>query len=122
VVVDDQNAVGHVDSLYARARACASSGRRTDDDPSVLRQLKTGQSPYARVGCDVVVVGVDPTVPATPPEGESDQDLRVAVAEGMLTAWRTRQSWQADGPSLDQLASDVEAMISRRGITTAGEL
>jgi hypothetical protein len=68
------------------------------------------------------VVGVDPTVPVTPPEGESDQDLRVAVAEGMLTAWRTRQSWQADGPSLDQLASDVEAMISRRGITTAGEL
>jgi hypothetical protein len=104
-------------ALNGRLVCCAERPMTLPDD---FRKILT--DPGGRVGCDVVVVGVDPTVPATPPEGEVDQDLRVAVAEGVLTAWRTRQSWQADGPSLDQLASDVEAMISRRRITTAGEL
>jgi hypothetical protein len=45
-----------------------------------------------------------------------DGDIRVAVADGVLTAWRTRKSWQADGEALDRLAVDVAAIVSRRGL------
>ena len=39
---------------------------------------------------------------------------RVAVADGVLTAWRVRRSWQADGEALDRLAADVAALVRRR--------
>lgn len=42
--------------------------------------------------------------------------LRFAVAGGVLTAWRVRPHWQADGPALDQLAADVEELVRRRGM------
>jgi hypothetical protein len=51
--------------------------------------------------------GGRPRRPATAPEGEVDDGLRVAVAGGVLTAWPLRPSWQADGAALDRLAADV---------------
>ena len=59
---------------------------------------------------------VDPSATPTPPEGETVGDLRVAVAGGVLTAWRIRPSWQADGESLDRLTADVVAIARRRAL------
>ena len=72
-------------------------------------------NPGGGVGCDVVVIEVGRRVDATRPEGELDGDLRIAIAEGVLTAWRPRPSWQADGTALDRLAADVDAALRRRG-------
>ena len=52
----------------------------------------------------------------TAPEGEVDGDLRVAVADGVLTAWRLRPRWQADGDAFDALARDVAGVVTRRGL------
>ncbi len=45
-------------------------------------------------------------------------DVLLNVVRGELPggAWRTRQSWQADGPALDQLAVDVALAMARRGL------
>jgi hypothetical protein len=47
---------------------------------------------------------------------EVDGDLRVAIADGVLTAWRLRRGWQPEGPALDRLAADVAAIVRRRGL------
>ena len=82
--------------------------------PDDLRELLT--DPGGAVGCDVAVVPVDAGAVPTPPEGETDGALRVAIAGGVLTAWRVRRSWQADGDALDRLATDVAAVVRRRGL------
>ena len=97
--------------LVGRLLCCAERPMVLPDD---FRKLL--QDPGGEVGCDVVVVPVDAGAPPTLPEGESDGDLRVAVADGVLTAWRGRRSWQADGDALDRLAADVAREISRRGL------
>ena len=82
--------------------------------PDDFRKFLT--DPGGPAGSDVVVVAVDPGAPATPPEGEIDGGVRVAVSDGVLTAWRLRASWQADGEALDCLAADVAAIVTRRGL------
>jgi hypothetical protein len=82
--------------------------------PDEFRKLL--HDPGGPVGCDVAVVAVDTGAVPTPPEGESDGDLRVAVTDGVLTAWRARRSWQADGDALDRLATDVATVVGRRGL------
>ena len=67
-------------------------------------------------GCDVAVLEVAAATPATAPEGEVEGDVRVAIADGVLTAWRPRRGWQADGPALDRLAADVATIVRRRGL------
>jgi hypothetical protein len=64
----------------------------------------------------VAVVAVSPGSAATPREGELDGGLRVVVADGTLTAWRLRPTWQAHGHALDRLAADVAALVRRRGL------
>jgi hypothetical protein len=81
--------------------------------PDAFREFLT--DPGGAAGSDVAVVAVRPDAPSTPPEGELDGDLRVAVADGVLTAWRLRPSWQANGPALDRLAADVAAVVRQRG-------
>lgn len=102
--------------LIGRLVCCAERPMTIPD-----QVLKLLHDPGGRVGSDVVVVSVDPAAAPTPPEGELDQDLRLVVSDGVLTAWRTRQSWQADGPALDRLAGDVAAAIRRRGIAVIPE-
>jgi hypothetical protein len=82
--------------------------------PDVLRRVL--KDPGGPVGADVVVLDVDPRVPETRPAGEIDGNVRFAVAGGVLTAWRVRPRWQADGAVLDQLCADVAALMRRRGI------
>jgi hypothetical protein len=72
--------------------------------------------PGGAVGADVVVLEVDPATPATVPEGEIVDGIRVAVADGVLTAWRGRPSWQIDGGALDRLAAEVAAIVTARGL------
>jgi hypothetical protein len=72
--------------------------------------------PGGIAGCDVAALEVATATPATVPEGEIEGDLRVAIAGGVLTAWRPRRSWQADGPALDRLAADVATIVRRRGL------
>ena len=71
-------------------------------------------NPGGRVGCDVAVVAVRPDAPATAPEGELEGDLRIAIWDGVLTTWRQRPRWQADGASIDRLAADTAAVVSDR--------
>lgn len=54
--------------------------------------------------------------PATVPQGDNENDMRIAISDGVLTAWRPRTSWRADGQSLDQLAKDTAAAMASRGI------
>ena len=75
--------------------------------------------PGGQVGADAAVLAVDPATASTVQEGELEGDVRVAVADGVLTAWRKRSRWQADGESLDQLAADVAAIVRRRAIPLA---
>jgi hypothetical protein len=82
--------------------------------PDEYRKFLT--DPGGAVGCDVAVVAIEEAPPSTPPEGEVDDGLRFAVADGTLTAWRTRPRWQADGESLDRLSADVAALVGRRGL------
>lgn len=82
--------------------------------PDDFRKVLT--NPGGSAGSDVAVVAVRADAPATPPEGELVDGLRVAVADGVLTAWTSRRSWQADGEALDQLASDVAEVVSRLGL------
>jgi hypothetical protein len=98
-------------ALDGRLLCCAE---RPMHIPSELEKLLT--DPGGQVGCDVAVLAVDPGVPATVPEGESEEGLRVAVADGVLTAWRIRPRWQADGPALDRLSGEVAATMARRGL------
>jgi hypothetical protein len=72
--------------------------------------------PGGDAGCDVAVLEVATATPATPPEGEVEGDLRVAIAGGVLTARRPRRGWQADGAALDRLSADVAAIVRRRGL------
>ena len=78
-------------------------------------------NPGGGVGCDVAVIEVGRRTPPTPPEGELDGDLRISIADGVLTAWRPRPRWQADGPTLDRLAADVDAALRRRGLVRPTE-
>jgi hypothetical protein len=98
-------------TLTGRFLCCAERPMVLPDD--FQKFLK---DPGGPAGCDVAVVEVSPDAPATPPEGESDGDVRVAVADGVLTAWRLRRSWQADGEALDRLAKDIAAIVSRRSV------
>jgi hypothetical protein len=70
--------------------------------------------PGGPVGCDAAVLEVDPATAPTAPEGELEGDLRVAVSDGVLTAWRVRPRWQVDGEALDRLARDAAAAAARR--------
>jgi len=97
--------------LTGRLLCCAERPMVIPED---LRKLLA--DPGGSVGCDVAVVPVDTGAVPTPPEGESDGALRVAVADGVLTAWRARRSWQADGDALDRLAANVAAVVGRRGL------
>jgi hypothetical protein len=98
-------------ALTGRLLCCAERPMILPED---FREFLT--DPGGPVGSDVAVVGVSADAPPTPPEGELDGDLRVAVADGVLTAWRLRPTWQANGPALDRLAADVEAVVRRRGL------
>jgi hypothetical protein len=94
--------------LTGRLLCCAERPMALPDD---VRKLL--HDPGGPVGCDVAVVAIDGAAP-TAPEGEIDGDLRVAVADGVLTAWRARPSWQADGAALDRLAADVATVAENR--------
>jgi hypothetical protein len=98
-------------ALTGRLLCCAE---RPMDLPADFLAFLT--NPGGPVGSDVVVVAVDRDAPAAAPEGEVEDGLRVAIADGVLTAWRLRPSWQADGPALDRLAADVAAVMRRRGL------
>jgi hypothetical protein len=96
--------------LTGRLVCCAERPMVLPDD---FRRLL--RDPGGSVGCDVAVVPVDAGAVPTLPEGDTDGDLRVAIADGVLTAWRGRRSWQADGDALDRLAADVAPVVSHRG-------
>jgi hypothetical protein len=98
-------------ALTGRLLCCAERPMVLPDE---YRKFLT--DPGGAVGCDVAVLAVDPAAPSTPPEGEVDGTLRFAVDDGVLTAWRTRPRWQADGEALDQLSADVAALIDRRAL------
>ena len=106
--------------LHGRLPGTALTGRLLccAERPMVLpdEARKLLADPGGAVGCDVAVLAVDAGARPTPPEGESDGNLRVAVAGGVLTAWRVRPSWQADGDALDRLAADVAGVVARRGL------
>jgi hypothetical protein len=85
--------------------------------PEEMRKFLT--DPGGQVGADVAVIAVGPDTPATTRAGELDGDVRVAIADGVLTAWRARRSWQADGESLDALAAKLPGILERRGLATA---
>ena len=97
--------------LTGRLLCCAE--RRMDLPDDIRALLK---DPGGGVGCDVAVLAVDPGAAATLAEGEAEDGMRVAVADGVLTAWRLRPRWQADGEALDRLAGDVAAAMRRRGL------
>jgi hypothetical protein len=48
-----------------------------------------------------------PGTPDTPDDGERVEDLRIAVRDGVLLAWRRRPRWQADGEAIDRLSADA---------------
>ncbi|HKE81807.1 MAG TPA: hypothetical protein VKB54_20995 [Solirubrobacteraceae bacterium] len=98
-------------ALTGRLLCCAERRMSLPDD---FREFLT--NPGGAVGSDVAVLAVRSDAPCTAPEGEVDGDVRVAIADGVLTAWRTRESWQADGRALDRLAADVAAIAARRGL------
>jgi hypothetical protein len=98
-------------ALTGRLLCCAERPMVLPDD---FRTFLT--DPGGAAGSDVAVVAVVGEAPATPPEGDLEGDLRVAVADGVLTAWRTRPGWQANGPALGRLATDVAAVMRRRGL------
>jgi hypothetical protein len=95
--------------LTGRLLCCAERPMALPDD---VRKLL--HDPGGPVGCDVAVVAVDADAAPTVPEGEIDGGLRFAIADGVLTAWRVRRSWQADGAALDQLAADVASVAENR--------
>jgi hypothetical protein len=97
-------------SLSGRILCCAERPMVLPDD---FRKVLS--DPGGAVGADVVLLEVDPSTPATAPEGEVIDGIRVAVADGVLTAWRGRPSWQIDGGALDQLA-EVAAIVTARGL------
>lgn len=68
------------------------------------------------VGCDVAMFPAAPETVDTPDDGERVEDLRVAVRDGVMLAWRRRPRWQADGEALDRLASDAVRIAAGRGI------
>ena len=96
-------------ALSGRLLCCAERPMVLPDD---IRKFLT--DPGGPAGSDVAVVAVNADAPPTPPEGEPEGDLRIAVRDGVLTAWRVRPRWQADGPALDRLAADVAAVVDRR--------
>jgi len=55
----------------------------------------------------------------TPDDGDRVEDLRIAVRDRVLLAWRRRPRWQADGPALDRLASDAVRIAADRGALAA---
>jgi hypothetical protein len=70
------------------------------------------------VGCDVAMLPA-PGADDTPDDGERVEDLRLAVRDGVLLAWRRRPRWQADGPALDRLTSDAVRIAAERGALAA---
>jgi hypothetical protein len=96
-------------ALAGRLLCCAERPMALPDD---YREFLT--DPGGAAGSDVAVLAVPADAPATPPEVAGD--LRVAVADGVLTAWRLRPTWQANGPALDRLAADVAALMRARGL------
>ena len=102
-------------ALTGRLLCCAERPMVLPDD---YRAFLT--DPGGPVGCDVAVIEVSPDAPVSPAEGEVDGDLRVAVAGGVLTAWRLRPTWQINGPALDRLAADVAEIVRRRGLNPVG--
>lgn len=70
------------------------------------------------VGCDVAMLPA-PGADDTPDDGERVEDLRLAVRDGVLLAWRRRPRWQADGPALDRLAADAVRIAAERGALAA---
>jgi hypothetical protein len=98
-------------SLSGRMLCCAERPMALPDD---FRKVLS--DPGGAVGADVAVLEVDPSMPPTVPEGEIVDGIRVAVSEGVLTAWRGRPSWQVDGGALDRLAAEVEAITRARGL------
>jgi hypothetical protein len=71
------------------------------------------------VGCDVAMLPAAPGAADTPDDGERVEDLRIAVRDRVLLAWRRRPRWQADGPALDRLASDAVRIAADRGALAA---
>jgi hypothetical protein len=71
------------------------------------------------VGCDVAMLPAAPGTVETADDGERVEDLRIAVRDGVLLAWRRRPRWQADGPALDRLASDAVRIGAARGALPA---
>jgi hypothetical protein len=99
-------------ALIGRLLCCAE---RPMDLPDDFRAFLT--NPGGPAGSDVAVVAVDRDASATSPDGEVEDGVRVAIADGVLTAWRLRPRWQADGAALDRLAADVAAIMRRRGLS-----
>jgi hypothetical protein len=56
---------------------------------------------------DLAMIAAAPGTPDTPDDGERVEDMRVAVRDGVLLAWRRRPRWQADGEAIDRLAADA---------------
>jgi hypothetical protein len=71
------------------------------------------------VGCDVAMLSAASAAASTAGDGERVEDLRIAVRDGVLLAWRRRPRWQADGPALDRLASDAVRIAADRGALAA---
>jgi hypothetical protein len=95
------------------ARLIASAERPMWIDDEIRRMLT---DPGGPVGCDVAAVAVPEDTPATPPEGVVEEGMRVAIADGVMTTWRSRLSWQVTGETLDQLGRDTAAAMARRGL------
>ena len=108
--------------LHGRLPGTALSGRllccaeRPLYIPDPIRELM--KDPGGQLGCDVAVIEVSRALPATAPEGEPQGNLRVVVADGVLTAWRPRPRWLAYGPDLDELAADVAALVTERRLVS----
>jgi len=101
-------------TITGRLLCCAE--RPIGIPAEVERLLK---DPGGPVGCDVAVISIEAGATPTPPEGEPANDLRIAVGDGVLTAWRPRPRWQADGPALDRLAGDAVGIANQRDLLPA---
>jgi len=95
-------------TLHGRLLCCADRPMHLPED---FRAFLT--DPGGPAGCDVAVVTVGDRLAPTARDGVVAEGLRYAVEGGVLTAWRVRPGWQADGPSLDRLAADVATIVAR---------
>jgi hypothetical protein len=101
------------DGIHGRLACCAERQMQLPVDLDHWLKGTGGD-----VGCDVAMLPA-PGADDTPDDGERVEDLRLAVRDGVLLAWRRRPRWQADGPALDRLAADAVRIAAERGALAA---